>query len=128
MKHTVFVACLGLMLLFAGCAGKKTAAPESPERQRVVEVEQIATVLTMEKEDGSAVLLIPGSALFMRGQLEGVQVVGDDGTLSIRWIRTGDFLDEGIVVLSGLEEGEKVVAPFADDVREGDGVTVRKED
>ncbi len=128
MNHNVFIACLGLLLLFAGCSGKNKEVQESPERLRVVEVENIATVLTMEKDDSGTAIVIPSSALFMRGQLEGVQVVGGDRTITIRWVRTGDFFDEQIEVLSGLEEGEKVVAPFAGVALEGDRVTVRKEE
>ena len=62
----------------------------------------------------------------MRGQLEGVQVVGDDDIVSVRWIRTGNISDGNVEVLSGLGKGEKVVAPYVRGVQEGFQVTVKQ--
>jgi RND family efflux transporter MFP subunit len=53
---------------------------------------------------------IPADAVVRRGQLTGVQVVTDAG-VTLRWIRLGRFLDdnERVVVLSGLEPGDRIV-------------------
>ncbi len=126
MKHTGFVACIGLFLLLAACGGKKVETDRERKDVKVVEVEQVESVTTGTASDGRTVLLIPSSALFMRGQLEGVQVVGDEGTVSFRWIRTGNVSGEEIEVLSGLGEGEMVVAPYVRGIQEGYQVTVKQ--
>lgn len=54
-------------------------------------------------------IAVPKSALFNRGQLVGVYVVGDDNRAKLRWIRTGRDLGKYIEVLSGMESGETVV-------------------
>ncbi|MFQ5605988.1 MAG: efflux RND transporter periplasmic adaptor subunit [bacterium] len=54
-------------------------------------------------------ILIPQTAVFRRGQLQGVHVVGSDNKVRLRWIRTGVKTGYHIEVLSGLNTGEKVV-------------------
>ncbi len=126
MKHTVLLACIGLLILFTGCGGKETETAKVGGEVRVVAVERVVTAQTVVADDGRSVLLVPSSALFMRGQLEGVQVVGDDGVVSVRWIRTGNVSGDDVEVLSGLGNGEKVVAPYVREVREGFQVTVKQ--
>ncbi len=126
MKHTVFFTFIGLFLLFAGCGGKDAETDTAKEEIRVVEVGHVATVTAGTASDGRPVFLIPSSALFMRGQLEGVQVVGDDDIVWVRWVRTGDVSGNEIEVLTGLEEGEKVVAPCVKELQEGYKVTVKQ--
>lgn len=58
----------------------------------------------------SPVLLVPSQAVIRRGQLEGVFVVDAEGVLSLRYIRTGREVDGRIEVLSGLNDGEMIVA------------------
>ncbi|MCG8343234.1 MAG: hypothetical protein MI684_10405 [Chlorobiales bacterium] len=127
MKHTVlFLVCIGFFILFVGCGGKKTETDTVEEEIKVVEVEHVAVVTTGRANDGRPVYLIPFTALFMRGQLEGVQVVGDEGIVSVRWIRTGNISDGSVEVLSGLGEGERVIAPYVMGLREGAKVTVKQ--
>ena len=126
MKHIAFVAGIGLFFLLAGCTGKKSDTDRAKGKIRVVEVERVATVKTGMVRDGRPVFLIPASALFMRGQLEGVQVVGDEDIVSVRWIRTGDVSGDEVEVLSGLVEDEKVVAPYVGGLQEGFQVTVKQ--
>ena len=126
MKHTVFLACIGLFILFTGCGGKKTKTTSAGGEPRVIEVENVVAVQTATGSDGRPVFLVPFSALFMRGQLEGVQVVGDDDIVSVRWIRTGNISDGNVEVLSGLGKGEKVVAPYVREAQEGFQVTVKQ--
>ena len=125
MKHTIIFACVGLFVLFAGCGGKKIESTNAEGERRTVVVDNIATVRLGTASDGRQVLLVPSNALFMRGQLEGVQVVGDDDTVSIRWVRAGKTVGDYIEVLSGLGAGESVVVPHVKGVREGDNVTVK---
>ncbi len=64
-------------------------------------------LIPLEEEE---VLLIPPQAVRKVGQLELVDVV-DDGRAVTRAIRTGRNLEDGVEVLSGLREGEKVLLP-----------------
>lgn len=54
------------------------------------------------------VLLVPAAAVRRIGQLETVRVLEGDRVL-VRHVRTGEDLDGGLEVLSGLSAGEKVV-------------------
>lgn len=126
MKHTVFVACIGLFILVSGCGGNRTETAKVAKEVRVVEVENVAEVQTSTSRDGRSVLFVPSSALFMRGQLEGVQVVGDDNIVSFRWVRAGNVLGKKVEVLSGLGKGEKVVAPYVGGLQEGFQVKVKQ--
>ncbi len=54
-------------------------------------------------------LLIPQQAVVYRSEVTGVYVVAPDGRISLRHVRLGRKTDDGmVVVLSGLEEGERV--------------------
>jgi RND family efflux transporter MFP subunit len=57
-----------------------------------------------------AALLIPRAATVQRGQLQGVYVVGLDGIVSLRYITLGAAANDQVEVLSGLQEGEKLIA------------------
>jgi RND family efflux transporter MFP subunit len=59
----------------------------------------------------SSRLLIPRAAVKQVGQLELVEIAGVDGTLERRFVRMGRSFDGDVEVLSGLNEGEKVVLP-----------------
>jgi RND family efflux transporter MFP subunit len=64
-------------------------------------------LIPLEEEQ---VLVIPRQAVRRVGQLELVEVV-ENGRPTKRAIRTGRTLDENVEVLSGLREGEQVLAP-----------------
>ncbi|MBC8525080.1 MAG: hypothetical protein ISR54_00505 [Chlorobium phaeobacteroides] len=123
MKHSLFLVSVGFFLLFSGCRGNKTETPEAGREPVTVQVESIMTVGSAVERDGRSVLLVPSSALFMRGQLEGVQIVDSESVLSIRWIRSGNVFGESVEVLSGLEVGERIVVPYDATAREGNTVT-----
>jgi RND family efflux transporter MFP subunit len=55
-------------------------------------------------------LLVPQAAGVKRGQLDGVYVVGGEGTARLRFVTLGKPLGEQVEVLSGLEAGERIVA------------------
>ena len=62
-------------------------------------------LIPLEDED---LLVVPAAAVRRVGQLDEVDVVAD-AVLSRRAVQLGRTLDEGLEVLSGLKEGEKVV-------------------
>jgi len=55
-------------------------------------------------------ILIPQNALLHRGQLDGVYVVGIDNVASLRYVTLGKLSANQNEVLSGLENGERIVA------------------
>lgn len=58
-------------------------------------------------------LLVPRSAIVARGQLTGVFLFAPDSTVRLRWIRLGRHLGDQVEVLSGLIDGDLVVADAA---------------
>ncbi len=55
-------------------------------------------------------LLIPFSAVIFRGQLTAVFVAGSDNVARYRLIRLGRRMGDRVEVLSGLEDGERIVS------------------
>jgi RND family efflux transporter MFP subunit len=53
-------------------------------------------------------LVVPKQAVVYRSEVTGVYVLGGDGRLHFRQIRVGRALDQALVVLAGLDEGERV--------------------
>ena len=71
------------------------------------------------------VLTVPATAVVQRGQLQSVFVI-DDGVARNRLITTGKRDANGLEVLSGLSEGEKVVSPIPAAVADGVRVEARQ--
>jgi len=71
------------------------------------------------------VVAIPAAAMIERGQLQSVFVV-EDGAAHTRLITTGRRAPDGIEVLSGLGEGEKVVSPVPSGLADAARVEVRQ--
>jgi RND family efflux transporter MFP subunit len=71
-------------------------------------------------------LMVPAEAIHSRGQLEGVFIVGDDGRVRLRWIRTGRKMGEWVEVITGLEPGETVVTWSAARLKDSQRVEVSK--
>ncbi len=55
-------------------------------------------------------ILVPQTALLHRGQLDAVYVVGKDEIASLRYVTLGKPSAEQVEVLSGLENGDRIVA------------------
>jgi RND family efflux transporter MFP subunit len=73
-----------------------------------------------ETTDG--IIRIPLTAIIPGGALPRVAVVGNDGTVRIRMVRLGSTRNDQVVVISGLEVGERIVeAPHAS-IRTGEFV------
>jgi membrane fusion protein, multidrug efflux system len=65
------------------------------------------------------VLLAPIPAVIERGQLTGVFVVGQDGRVGFRLVKTGKRFDDKVEILSGLSAGERVVSKGAERLSDG---------
>ncbi len=59
-------------------------------------------------------LLIPRAAILERGQLQGVYVIGANGIAGLRYVTLGKTAEQQVEVLSGLQDGDKVVAAPGD--------------
>jgi RND family efflux transporter MFP subunit len=55
-------------------------------------------------------LLIPQSAIVERGQLHGVYTIDPNGIAGLRYITLGETIGQDVDVLSGLQEGERLIA------------------
>ena len=55
-------------------------------------------------------ILVPQASLLHRGQLDGVYVVDKDGVASLRYITLGKPSGDGVEVLSGLGNGDRIVS------------------
>ena len=82
---------------------------------------------TLALASGAKHIEVPLSALYSRGDTAQVYVVGADATVQPRNIRTGGIRGERIVVESGLNPGEVVVAAGAQFLRPGQKVRVLDE-
>ena len=69
--------------------------------------------------DDKQAITVPATAVFQRGQLTGVYVIGDGGVARLRLITIGRHYGSDIEVLSGLEPGERIVADKTDQVTDG---------
>jgi RND family efflux transporter MFP subunit len=77
-----------------------------------------ARVLIPQKS--RSILAVPTTAIVQKGQLVGVYIVGKENRTSYRMIRTGKTFGGDIEVLSGLNDGEKIVAASVNNVSEGE--------
>jgi RND family efflux transporter MFP subunit len=68
------------------------------------------------------ILAVPAAAVTRRGQLEGVFVVRE-GRAWLRLVKTGPRLGEVVVLLSGVDPGENLVAEVPEGLRDGQPVT-----
>ncbi len=74
-----------------------------------------ARFATSEKQT----VTVPATAVFQRGQLTGVYVIGDNSVARLRLITIGKNYGSDIEVLSGLEPGERIVVDKIDQVTDG---------
>lgn len=54
-------------------------------------------------------ILVPADHLIERGQLTGLWTVSSNKTAMLRWVRLGKKYNNGIEILSGLQEGEQFI-------------------
>ena len=70
-------------------------------------------------------LMVPETAVVSQGQLQKVYVI-DSGVARARMITTGAVSRDGVAILSGLSEGERVVSPAPPQLADGARVEVRQ--
>ncbi len=68
------------------------------------------------------ILKLPQKAVLERGQLSSVFVVDPSNTVHLRLIKTGKTYGDQVEVLSGLNDGDRVVVEGMERVQEGDRV------
>jgi len=67
-------------------------------------------------------ILAPSAAIVERGELTSLYAVGADQVARLRWVKLGRRFDKQVEILSGLNEGERVLT---DGSRGVDGATVQ---
>lgn len=65
------------------------------------------------------ILAVPAPALVEQGQLTGVFVVGHDGTVEYRLVKTGRTFGKRVEILSGLTGGERIALTKLDLLKQG---------
>ena len=73
-----------------------------------------------------SVMMVPEGAIVRRGQLEGVFVVVDNNLVVYRLVRTGRAYNKMVEVVSGLNEGDRVITDGIDNAVDG-GVLIIKD-
>jgi RND family efflux transporter MFP subunit len=73
---------------------------------------------------GEETLFVPPAALVKRGQLDLVFVITPEDRARLRLVRLGRQLPGTLEILSGLEEGERVVTDGWRDLSDGDSVVI----
>ncbi|MGB0127250.1 MAG: efflux RND transporter periplasmic adaptor subunit, partial [Rhodocyclaceae bacterium] len=66
--------------------------------------------------------VVPTSAVIYRGSLPIVFAANAAGTVDLRVVRLGETVGDKVVVLSGLQQGEKVVTSPTPQMRSGDSI------
>jgi RND family efflux transporter MFP subunit len=70
-------------------------------------------------------LTVPKDALVKSGQLSGVYIAGDDKIAHLRWLAVIEDKDGSINVLTGLNEGERIIlSPVKAGVYDGQSISV----
>jgi multidrug efflux system membrane fusion protein len=71
------------------------------------------------------ILKVPQAAIILRGQLVAVFIADPSNTLHLRLIKTGRQYGDQVEVLSGLNDGERILVEGVERVKEGDRVNPR---
>ncbi len=72
--------------------------------------------------DAEKRLAVPQSAVVERGELEGLFVANDQSVLEFRLVKTGKVTGGNVEILSGLNDGERVVVSSTDGLVDGEKV------
>ncbi len=72
----------------------------------------------------ASVLAVPVTAVTERGQLSYVYVVGEEGVVRLRLVTLGKRYGDHREVLSGLDEGERIVVSNVDSLSDGSRVSM----
>lgn len=69
-------------------------------------------------------LTVPRQALIVKGQMEQLFVV-DENVARLRLVRTGSHYGKDIEILAGVDQGDRVILPGHNQLRDGQPVTVQ---
>ncbi len=64
-------------------------------------------------------IAIPPTAVFRRGQLEGVYLVGRNHRAEIRWVKTGKTQNGEVEIVSGLTAGDRIITSPLSQLEDG---------
>lgn len=99
----------------------KVAIPQDMRNSALVKPGMFADV-TLRKGQES-LLTVPEQALVTRGQLTGLYTLNENDEILLRWVKTGQRLDQDIEILSGIQAGERFVIAGNRKFREGQKIT-----
>ena len=130
--QTVEVQVEALDRRLAACVSEIVPAVDSASRAYTVKIDLPPLANLRSGMFGRAwfpvgarrVMTVPPAAVVTRGQLQSVFVI-EDGFARNRLVTTGRRQPEGVEVLSGLSEGERVVSPVPAGLADGSHVGVR---
>lgn len=83
----------------------------------------LSATVSFPQEAGSAIV-VPPAALYQQDGKPAVWVIGKDGAVHLRAIEVSAYRDAGMVVRSGLEAGETIVAAGAFKLSPGEKVRI----
>jgi membrane fusion protein, multidrug efflux system len=112
---------------FSGRVVEVAPATDPASRTMTVKVELPKECACQSGDYGSAffpvgeekILAVPAPALVEQGQLTGVFVVGADGTVEYRLVKTGRTFGERVEILSGLADGERIAVSKLNLLKQG---------
>jgi len=64
-------------------------------------------------------ILVPQNAIVKKGQLTGVYTVEDEGIVNYRLVKVGSSFSDGIEILSGLKNGDRIIVGGIEKVKDG---------
>jgi RND family efflux transporter MFP subunit len=88
----------------------------------------VTVTLATKKASGNKSVRVPVGAVYDRGSGPGVWIVDDNSEVKFRSVQIASIGQEDVVVSSGVEAGEKVVALGAHLLREGQVVSAANEE
>ncbi len=110
-----------------GIVAELVPSADPSSRTFIVKIELPATVGIKSGMFGRAsfsaeqkeTLVVPATALFERGELSCVYVVGEDDVARLRLVTTGKAYGNKVEILGGLDAGERVVSDGTERVKDG---------
>ncbi len=118
-RKLLAVLLLGIPAALVACGGNGRLTHGITPQVEPVAVESIVSVEKRPLLSGTTELVIPEAAVFHRGPLAGVYVVDGEGRAVIRWIDMGRSANGDVVVLGGLDAGERIVGNSSVQLEDG---------
>lgn len=124
----LLLLALAVPVLLTGChGGHKGSAPHKDGAQggKAVPASAVEPV-RVYAGSGVEYIVVPKTALFRQGSLEGVLAVSGDGRVEARWVSTGHAVGSDVVVLAGLEKDSQIVGSYDPELQGGEFVNQNK--